>query len=88
MEYTEDRDKAYDEIGLKCEDLWSEFITAFRPQTIKLLKRGTVTKWYELLVSRNVGMGATRNSPKYQLIIELLYKYKYYPQTEKEEVVI
>ena len=44
MEYTDDMFKTFEKIGLKVEQLWLDFITAFRPQTIKLWRRSTITQ--------------------------------------------
>ena len=78
----------YVEIRLTGRKLWTDFITAFRPQTIKLRERGTVTKWYELLDSRKVylnsSMNTARKTHKAQLIIDLLYRDRYYLQIKDE----
>lgn len=49
MDYARELLETYTRMGLEREEVWSEFITAFRPKTIKLWDRETITIWYEFL---------------------------------------
>lgn len=49
MIYTKDMYETYVNICLREEQLWPDFKAVFRTQTLHIWKRGTVTKWTELL---------------------------------------
>lgn len=69
----------YKEFKKEGENLWSQFITDFMPQTIKLSNRSTILKWYDIPKENGVYLGTGRRTKKSQLIIDIIYHEKDYP---------
>lgn len=66
--------------------MWMDFITAFRPQTIKLWDRPTVLKLHELLMNKGIHIEFGRKTHKSRLIIDILYHEKYHSPMGYERI--
>lgn len=64
--------EVYKEIELTGEDLWIEFISTFRPHSIKAWDHGLVTKWTYFLRRGGVYVENGRVGDKTQKLIDLL----------------
>ena len=63
--------------NVRGESLWLDFITAFRPHTIKAWDFKTLIMWTELLISRDIFVEKGRRIKKGQAIIDVLYRDSY-----------
>lgn len=84
--YTKEMREVYEQTGMKDEELWEDFITAFRPETIDSWSRSTATDWASFLRRRGIGLRTDRRKTKIQLIKEVLYWTFYRRRTSYEEL--
>ena len=70
---------------MKGEDLWNDFITAFRPETIELVNRKTQLRWSKFLRDNGVYVGTSRKKQISHHLIEVLYSKRYCPTIAYEE---
>ena len=66
--------ETYKELELKGEDLWIEFITVFRPHTIKLWNHLLISKWIRLFKTNDVHIEKGRTGDKAQKLVNLLFR--------------
>ena len=60
INYTKAMYDTYKEINLEAEELWEDFVTAFRPESILLWNRETTTKWHHMLRNMECTSGQAR----------------------------
>lgn len=73
------------DIGLKGEDLRMEFISAFRPHTVKHWKLPLLPKWTTFLIKRDVYVKKVRRVDKVQDLIYIMYRDCHICMAEKQE---
>ena len=64
----------YTEIRLEGEELWIEFISVFRPHSIKLWNHLLLVKWTKFLLANGVHVETGRSMDKAQKLIDLLFR--------------
>lgn len=64
----------YKELGIQGEDLWIEFISVFRPHTIKLWDHLLLTGWISMFKQCDVHIEKGRAADKAQKVIDLLFR--------------
>ena len=85
-EYTQTIFAAYQKSKMRGEVLWQDFITAFRPHTIRNWPRATVIERKDLLTQRGIFIDPDRKQPPAEAIIELLYRIDHMGiKTDKEK---
>lgn len=77
--YSDDMFKAYQSTDLTGEDLWSDFLTAFRPYTIRNWSRPQVATWIGFLTSRDIFITKKRDQTRWSAIVDLLYRPEHIP---------
>lgn len=77
--YTNSILRTYINLGLEGEELWQDFITAFRPQTIKLWDRDELTKWCKYLRDNGIHVGTSRKTHMSNHLIGVLYRPQHCP---------
>lgn len=60
--------------SMKDEVLWQDFITAFRPHTIRTWTRPMLCEWKGLLAQRGMFIDPNRNRAQHEAIIDILYR--------------
>lgn len=65
---------ALKEMNLRGEDLWEEFISVFRPHTIKLWNSILLARWINAFKAGDVYIEHGRGADKAQKLIDLLYR--------------
>lgn len=73
-DYGEEMLAAYRETSFEGRDLWEDFLTAFRPHSIKTWNRSAQARWTCFLRERGVHVGTDRNVRRGQNLIDLLYR--------------
>lgn len=72
-DYTNDMLQSYRESGIHCAELWSDFLTAFRPDSIRSWTRAQVTTWVYFLHDQGVHVERPRNQSRWDNLVNLLY---------------
>lgn len=72
--YTREMLEAYMETSLTGESLWTDFRTAFRPQSINLWTRPMMTIWADFLTNRGVYINQCGNKTRANALVQLLYR--------------
>lgn len=57
--------------------MWPDFITAFRPHTIRSWTRSMITEWRDLFTKRGIFIDNNRSSPPVEAIIDLLFRVRH-----------
>ena len=82
-EYTQGILAAYQKTKMRGEILWKDFITAFRPHTIRSWPRTTVIEWRDFLMQRGIFIDTERTKPPVESIIETYYIWRNSPDPKK-----
>lgn len=64
---------------VKGESLWLDFMTAFRPHTIRTWGRATLIDWTEFLIRQGVFVDKGRHISKTQALTNVLYREQHIP---------
>lgn len=65
--------EAYNKSSMRTENLWIEFITSFRPHTIRSWSKVQLHEWIDLLRNRGFTIKTTRSRSSYESVIDVLY---------------
>lgn len=66
--------EAYKDTEMRGEVLWIDYLTAFRPHTIKSWTRPMLSRWTNLLTNRDIYETSGRQISKAQALVDLLYR--------------
>lgn len=69
--------------------MWLDFITAFRPHTIRSFTRPMITEWRDLLTKRAIFIDINRSRAPVEAIIDVIFRERHIgPKegTNKEDV--
>lgn len=59
---------------MKNELIWQDFITAFRPHTIRSCTRPMIVEWKSLLHHRGIYLDGNRERQQIEAVIDVLYR--------------
>lgn len=83
-EYSQSMFAMYSRTKMRGKSMWLDFITAFRPHTIRTWNRAFIREWRELLMTRDVFVDKDRTRAPVETLIDLLYREKHMSRTEGE----
>lgn len=75
--YSEKMFASYQKTKLRGEYFWTEFITSFRPHTIKSWPRPVLSEWRDLIMQRGIYLDCDRSRSPYETVIDILYRDKH-----------
>ena len=78
-DYADDILAALRNTAIQGESLWLDFITSFRPHTIKTWEKPYCITWTEFLTDRGVFVEKGRKQSRTQSIIDILYRDNHIP---------
>lgn len=70
--HTKEMRQEYQDMDIRGQDRWMDFITAFRPAAIKTWTRSETSSWEAFLESRGINLEKNRKKRKAQSIIDAL----------------
>lgn len=68
------------------EVLWKDFITAFRPHTLRVWTPPMLVEWKELLLDIGIHLYSNRERQRVELIIDILYRKSHQPRISTEKL--
>lgn len=77
--------EVYKHIEIKGENIWTEFISSFRPQTIIRWKLPYLTTWPIFLIKIDVYLKKGRRMEKAQALVYIFYRDRHVCMEEKQE---
>ena len=85
-EYSSELFTAYQKSKMRGEILWNDFITAFRPHTLRTWPRSVIIEWRDLLTQRGIYIEPNRRRSPIEAIIDILYREEHIGPKHEIEV--
>lgn len=76
--------ETYSDLGFTGEELWEEFISVFRPCTIKNWDISLLTRWISYLSKNDIYIEKGRNKNKAQKLIDILFREKHISNSDMQ----
>lgn len=72
-DYSSEMFTAFSKTSMRGEHLWTDFISSFRPHTIRSWTKPMLHEWRDLLIRRGIYVQTVRTRSPYEAIIDVLY---------------